>query len=376
MPNRNAFGEGPQTLSGIAGANLAGRGLSRLRLCFLAMGLALLSACTSTGGPGVIGSQPGVKPHYKVGNPYQIQGLWYYPAVDEQYREIGVASWYGPNFNGKPTANGELFDKNALTAAHRTLPMPSIVEVHNLDNGRKVIVRVNDRGPFAKDRIIDLSEAAATKLGFRNRGTANVDVRFIRPANLELALVRLNDRRGISAMEAELSRSRRSSRRSRQGGASDIASSAQNSGRTQAANPAQNIEELLARQGLSNSRAPIPSRGPQQPVPPNRPFTGGQPATLPQRANASPTGIARPPATERYEIQVGAYKDINRAQLVRQRLQQSGPVFTQSVNLPSGGSLYRVYMGPYNRAADAQQTLNALQNAGYRDAWIRAVTSW
>ena len=94
---------------------------------------------------------------YKVGQPYQIDNVWYYPREQPDYDETGIASWYGPTFYGKRTANGELYDGNQLTAAHRTLPMPVNVRVTNLDNGKSLVVRVNDRGPYARGRIIDLS---------------------------------------------------------------------------------------------------------------------------------------------------------------------------------------------------------------------------
>ena len=109
----------------------------------------------------------GDDPVYKIGNPYKINGQWYYPAVDYQYDETGMASWYGPGFHGKTTANGEVFDQNKISAAHRTLPMPSVVKVTNLENGMVLNnVRINDRGPFARNRIIDLSKKAAEELGF------------------------------------------------------------------------------------------------------------------------------------------------------------------------------------------------------------------
>jgi rare lipoprotein A len=117
--------------------------------------------------------------HFKVGNPYEIEGKWYYPEIDKDYEEIGSASWYGDKFHNKKTANGEIFKKHKITAAHRTLPLPSVVEVENLENGKRLVVMVNDRGPFAKDRIIDLSERAAEKLGFYQQGTANVKVRLL-----------------------------------------------------------------------------------------------------------------------------------------------------------------------------------------------------
>ena len=129
------------------------------------------------------------KGRYKVGKPYKIQGTWYYPAVNYSYLEKGVASWYGPKFHGKKTANGEIFDMNAVSAAHRTLPMPSIVRVTNLNNGRSLKLKVNDRGPFAKNRIIDLSRRAAQLLGFEREGTALGRVEIVADESLRFALL-------------------------------------------------------------------------------------------------------------------------------------------------------------------------------------------
>jgi rare lipoprotein A len=116
---------------------------------------------------------------YKVGDPYQIAGVWYTPAEDPDYVETGIASWYGEAFHGKRTANGAIYDMNALTAAHRTLPMPVKVRVTNLDNGRSIVLIVNDRGPFARGRIIDVSRRASQLLGFHEAGTALVHVEAI-----------------------------------------------------------------------------------------------------------------------------------------------------------------------------------------------------
>lgn len=116
---------------------------------------------------------------YKVGNPYKVLGKWYYPKEDYNYVETGIASWYGKDFHAKYTANGEIYDMNTLTAAHRTLPLPSIVRVTNLENGRSLVLRVNDRGPFAKNRIIDISKRGAQLLGFQAQGTAKVKVEVL-----------------------------------------------------------------------------------------------------------------------------------------------------------------------------------------------------
>jgi len=133
--------------------------------------------------PGSLPPPPPSRPYdpgtYKVGNPYQVAGQWYYPKVDLAYNERGVASWYGPNFHGKKTANGEIFDMTLIGAAHKTLPLPSVVRVTNLENGRSLVVRINDRGPFVRGRIIDLSRRAAQLLGFTRKGTAMVHVRLL-----------------------------------------------------------------------------------------------------------------------------------------------------------------------------------------------------
>jgi rare lipoprotein A len=116
--------------------------------------------------------------------PYQVGGIWYVPHDQPHYDEKGIASWYGDAFHMKATADGEIFDMNQVSAAHTTLPLPSMVEVTNLDNGRKLVVRVNDRGPFVGGRLIDLSRAAAQELGYDRAGTAHVRVRYVGPAPL------------------------------------------------------------------------------------------------------------------------------------------------------------------------------------------------
>ena len=155
----------------------------KLNFIFLILLFNVITGCSETtflvNSAKRIGSW-GDDPVYKVGNPYKINGKWYYPAIDYNYEEIGIASWYGPGFHGKKTANGEIFNQNKISAAHRTLPMPSIVKVTNLDNGLILErVRINDRGPFAGNRIIDLSKKAAEELGFVNLGTARVKVEIL-----------------------------------------------------------------------------------------------------------------------------------------------------------------------------------------------------
>jgi rare lipoprotein A len=121
---------------------------------------------------------------YKVGQPYQIDGQWHTPREDPHYDRIGQASYYAHQFHGRRTSNGEIFDMDALSAAHPTLPLPSYVHVTNLDNGRTLLLRVNDRGPYVANRVIDVSRTAARYLGFEVRGTTRVRVRYAGPAPL------------------------------------------------------------------------------------------------------------------------------------------------------------------------------------------------
>jgi rare lipoprotein A len=141
--------------------------MSALLVCLL-----LASGCSG-------GGYQGKATSVKVGKPYQIGGQWYHPQMVDHYREVGVASWYGLPFHGRKTANGEVYDMHGMTAAHPTLQLPSLARVTNLRNGRSIVVRVNDRGPFAKQRIIDLSRRAAWELGFKDDGTTDVEVIYM-----------------------------------------------------------------------------------------------------------------------------------------------------------------------------------------------------
>lgn len=165
-------------------------GAAWARLLAVAAATAGLAACASAGGatgplsprpsaPVVTDPAPIVPGTMR---PYQIRGRWYHPEHQPNYDRTGIASWYGDYFHGRPTATGETFDMHQLTAAHTTLPLPSLVEVTNLETGQRIVVRVNDRGPFVDDRIIDLSRGAAEALGIRRQGLAQVRVRYLGPA--------------------------------------------------------------------------------------------------------------------------------------------------------------------------------------------------
>ena len=167
--------------------------LAALALTVVLLGgaLPLLSGCGGGNGeklgPRVIPlGQPVPKGggRYSVGKPYQVAGGWYTPREDPSYDKVGRASWYGELFHGRYTANGEIYDMDRLTAAHPTLPLPVYARVANLANGRAIVVRINDRGPYARDRILDLSRRSADALGFRKHGTAQVRVTYLGKAPL------------------------------------------------------------------------------------------------------------------------------------------------------------------------------------------------
>ncbi|MES2036188.1 MAG: septal ring lytic transglycosylase RlpA family protein [Pseudomonadota bacterium] len=154
-----------------------------IRVLALLLACAAVTACatpryaTDRGGkPSASGRVPATM------RPYQVRGVWYTPKYDRDYDEKGGASWYGEQFHNRNTANGELFDMDLITGAHKTLPLPSLVEVTDLETGKKIKVRVNDRGPFVSGRIIDLSKGAAQKLGIYRKGVARVRVRYLGPA--------------------------------------------------------------------------------------------------------------------------------------------------------------------------------------------------
>ncbi|MEK9685111.1 MAG: septal ring lytic transglycosylase RlpA family protein [Rhodospirillaceae bacterium] len=260
---------------------------------------------------------------YKVGKPYSIKGVWYYPTVNYNYTETGIASWYGPNFHGRKTANGEIFDMNLVSAAHRTLPMPSIVRVTNLKNGRALRIRVNDRGPFAHGRIIDLSRRAAQLLGFIRQGTVPVRVEIL-PAESRVA-----------ALEA-------------QGG------------------PVRAISAPIGRvkvASLSNEKF-------EENEPTKKGIEVENKPLLRKNFNSEPT-IERTtkPLSQSIYIQAGAFLDRNRADVLKYLLEKYGR--TQVVGARVGEqNFYRVRIGPVASIADSDQILEQVIEKGYPDARI------
>jgi rare lipoprotein A len=164
--------------------------MKNIRIISALIGLFFLSSCAETELASHLGKKISGRAqtgNFKVGNPYEVEGKTYVPQESYTLEETGIASWYGPGFDGKRTANGERFNEDELTGAHRTLQMPSLVRVTNLDNGRSLIVRINDRGPFKRGRVIDLSTKAADLLGFKHIGTAKVKLQVLKEESLNIA---------------------------------------------------------------------------------------------------------------------------------------------------------------------------------------------
>ena len=256
---------------------------------------------------------------YKVGDPYVIAGVTYYPEEDPSYDKTGIASWYGKPFHGRDTANGEVYDMNLLTAAHKTLPMPVFVRVTNLENGRAIELRVNDRGPFVNSRIIDVSRRAAQLLGFFKQGTAKVRVQIISGPGKKKGRVLA---RGTTTKEE------RNAVKAAPIGAVQVA-------------------ELAPPGGV----APIP-----KPV--------AAPAPVPK--GVTQTKVAGVPEVF---VQAGAFKLYENALKLKARLGGMGTTKISSV-LVDGNEFFRVRIGPIASVSLADRTLAGMIESGYTVARI------
>lgn len=297
-----------------------------LLLCLL-----LLSACASDrGSSGTSSSAPvTANPHYKVGQPYQIKGEWYYPKEDYSYDETGIASWYGEDFHGKLTANGEVYNKNELTAAHNTLPMPSLARVTNLDNGRSIVVRINDRGPFARSRIIDVTQRVAQLLGFEQQGTAKVRVQVLADESRAIAdAMRRYGSNSITVANAPAT------------APIDQVSS------TPISNSSQHVEVMPLPSTPSETRQAINTVRP-----------------LPE--------VKQLPLEKSTQIfvQAGAFTQVSNAERLKAKLATIGSTSISEFT-KSGTTFYRVRVGPLANVGLADQTLKRVLKAGTENARI------
>jgi rare lipoprotein A len=267
---------------------------------------------------------------YKVGQPYQINGQWYYPREDYSYDETGIASWYGADFHNQSTSNGEIFNKNELTAAHKTLPLPSLARVTNLDNGRSIVVRINDRGPFSGSRIIDMSQRAAQLLGFEAQGTAKVRVQVLADESKAIA-----DAMRHYAKPTELAEAN-----------------------PQAGAPVTTISE----QPLQITSAPVESET-LQPI-------RSTPETHRELLKTQPVPeVVQWPVTGTHNIfvQAGAFTVSDNAARLQQNMSSLSPT-TVSTIVINGTKFYRVRLGPVSDVAHADALLSRVKQAGIAGA--------
>ncbi|MEM8744659.1 MAG: septal ring lytic transglycosylase RlpA family protein [Pseudomonadota bacterium] len=273
---------------------------------------------------------------YKVGNPYKIGGRWYRPKEQPRYDRVGVASWYGELFHGRYTANGEVFDMNALTAAHPTLPMPSYVQVTNLRNNRTLVLRLNDRGPYAHDRIIDLSRRSARALGFERNGTVKVRVRYLGKAPLN----------GDDSYERQFYASQSWARYANLDG----------TGKT---------KPKMTRVASAVQRAPMADPMVVGSIPDSAESTSAVQSTRPDGSlKQSPRG-----GHGMYFVQASSFKSRSAADDLNRRLSEIGPSRVTQVG-QGHESRYRVRIGPYAWRHDADETLREVVSIGLTDAYM------
>lgn len=288
----------------------------------------LLASCASRTSKSVSSAASSSKGgYYKVGQPYQIKDQWYYPEEDYSYDETGIASWYGEEFHNRLTANGETFNKEELTAAHKTLPLPSLARVTNLENGRSIVVRVNDRGPFAGSRIIDLSQRSARLLDFERQGTAKVKVQVL----------------------ADESKA--------------IADAMRRYGTPMARQPAPEQASVIV------SDLPRDMYEPQTQSRPLAPLRTNEETHRQMVATRPVPQVLQLPVKENPQIyiQAGAFTVPENAERMQRKLTRFGPS-SISRHLVNGSLFYRVRIGPVGDIPEADDLLLRIKRAGIEDA--------
>ena len=344
--------------------NGARRPFSNPWVVVIALALAL-GACSSSPGKKTASGQAAVQGGYKIGVPYTIRGVKYYPREDFAYDKTGLASWYGDPFHGRKTASGEIYNKWAMTAAHKTLQMPSLVEVTNLENGRKLVLRINDRGPFVSGRIIDLSRGAARKLGVEKTGVAKVRVRILKKESQrmkQLALANMNPK--AIAVAARTNAVAPSQPPTAQAVASP-ATAARGGPTALTAPPVAN--QTAARP--SPIASPVQVSSPRSISSENlapKPVTNIAPP--PKLATPKPNVTAPPlSGTGSIFIQAGAFRNASNAARLRDSLANIG----QAKIVPAevrGQRFYRVRLGPVASIEQGNRLLARIVSAGYPKA--------
>lgn len=352
---------------------------------------------------GVPGFDKGQKksPYVKLGQSYKVMGEWYVPRFQPNYDETGMASWYGPGFHGGKTANGEQFDKHSMTAAHKTLPLPSLVRVTMVDTGKSAIVRINDRGPFSKGRIIDLSYAAANEIGLIKKGVAKVRVEYLLPESQRFAdllaqgrepeeidiasevLPYANNREMVAEAEIREKANRPVTDRSWWNDVSPVSSAQASEARrplygdaSPDAAPTQQVASADLPPPTSTTRV-VPATDPSvfnvlnDPKPPaelpapTASVTPTQVASVTQPA-AQETPAVPEPLNAMY-VQVGTFSLQENAMAMTKKVMDIGPAKMNVVN-HDNVVLYRVRLGPYDNPEMAEEVLDRVHQMGMVDA--------
>ncbi|NBX73542.1 MAG: septal ring lytic transglycosylase RlpA family protein [Alphaproteobacteria bacterium] len=336
------------------------------RFGFLVAGLAalLLAGCASDDATTSSSKKSSAKgaTTYKVGQPYQIEGQWYYPREDYSYDQTGTASWYGPDFHGGVTANGEIYNQNELTAAHPTLPMPSLVRVSNLENGRSVVVRINDRGPFKDGRIIDVSERAADLLGFKGQGTTRVRVQILPQESKALAQRAMQDSFGYQMASYQQPNVRMSAVSTPMVETQPLPEPAYAPTKMADASASSANMPAISPETIQFARQPPPSDMQETHLPPvvAEPSLARAPAAaMPEPAYAAPST-----ASSNIYVQAGAFSSRENAMSLQNRLQNIARVELSPMQQSNGQTLYRVRLGPLKSATQADRVFQEVRQAG------------
>ena len=243
---------------------------------------------------------------YKVEEPYEIKGIWYFPSEQAGYSEKGLASWYMPAGDSALTANGEVYDANLLTARHKTLPLPSLVKITNLENGKEIVARVNDRGPMVNNRLMDVSQEAARQLGMPSSGTVLVQVELLDEESKALRDKLVSEGRVYQATKTAVKETLLEE------------------------TPVVAVTEEPLYNGVEETEAVV--------------LTGPK-------------------------VRLGAFGDPNNAKRLKNKIGTDMPVQTSTVNR-NGRTLTIVEAGPFSTKAEAQKALTTLKAKGYTDAFI------
>jgi rare lipoprotein A len=342
------------------------------RVCTALLAVMLAGACASKHTPGS-SSSVASRGMYKVGQPYSIDGITYVPTEEFRHAETGVASWYGPGFHGKNTANGETYDQHDRTAAHRTLQMPSVLRVTNLENGQSTVVRVNDRGPFARSRILDVSQVAAEELGMTRNGTARVRIDQLEAESRSVKQIAISGG-GPDEQRAAIENGRR--------GVPAVTATAQS---TPPPPPPMPKPAPAASPPPPPASAPVPTPAvtvyPSSPPtatvsPPGPPpgwggrIGGGGAPSVASIATAAPSSASGAPGGGFY-VQTGAFSTAGNAEKQRGMITSYG---TSEISQGSSGGreVYRVRLGPYTTQEAAGIVADRLKRSGYGDARVVA----